>query len=76
MEESDPDVEEIDPSVINWIRRKKYRRRILIEPLDPYFCRRSKRNAISQPIINIEDDDTPVISSLAMSSTTKDVGIR
>jgi hypothetical protein len=47
-----------------------------IEPLEPYFCRRSKRNAMNQTIINIEDDDTPVILDLATSSTMEDFGIR
>jgi hypothetical protein len=47
-----------------------------IEPLEPYFCRRSKRNTMNQTIINIKDDDTPVISDLATSSTTEDFGIR
>jgi hypothetical protein len=76
MEDSDQDVQEIDPPVINWIRRKKYHQRILIESLDPCFCRRSKRNALNQPIIDIENDNTPALSDLATSSTTEDIGIR
>jgi hypothetical protein len=48
MEDSDQDVQEIDPSVLNWIRCKKYRRMILKEPIDPYFCRRNKRNKGNQ----------------------------
>jgi hypothetical protein len=76
MEDSDQDVQEIDPPVINRTRRKKYRRRILIESLDPYFCRSSKRNAVNKPIIDIENDDIPAVSNLTTSSTTEDVGIR
>jgi hypothetical protein len=38
MKESDQDVEEIDPPIIKQNKCKKYRRRILIEPLDPYFA--------------------------------------
>jgi hypothetical protein len=37
MEQSDQEVEEIDPPVIKWNKRKKYQSRILIEPLDPFF---------------------------------------
>jgi hypothetical protein len=76
MEDSDQDVQEIDPPVVNRTRRKKYCRRIIIEPLDPYFCRRSKRNVVNQAIIDIENDDILVVSDLATSSTTEDVGIR
>jgi hypothetical protein len=76
MEDSDQNVQEIDPPIVNRTRRKKYRTRILIEPLDPYFCCHSKRNAVNQPIINIENDDIPAVSDLATSSTTEDVGIR
>jgi hypothetical protein len=42
MEDSDQDVQEIDPPVLNRTSCKNYHRRRLIEPLDPYFCRRSK----------------------------------
>jgi hypothetical protein len=48
MEYSDHDLKEIDPPVLNRTKCKKYRRRILLEPLDPFFCRRSKRNRDSQ----------------------------
>jgi hypothetical protein len=37
MEDSDQDVQEIDPPVLNRTRRKKYCQRRLIEPLEPYF---------------------------------------
>jgi hypothetical protein len=76
MEDSDQDIQEIDPPVINRIRRKKYRQMILIEPLDPYFCHHSKRNAVNQQIIDIENDNTPGLSDLATSSMTEDVDIR
>jgi hypothetical protein len=76
MEDSDQDVQEIDPPVINRTRRKKYRRKILIELLDPYFCCRNKRNAIKQPIIDLENDNTSTLSDLGTNSTTEDVGIR
>jgi hypothetical protein len=42
--DSDGDVQEIDPPVITWSGRKKYRRKILKEELNPCFCRRSKRH--------------------------------
>jgi hypothetical protein len=41
--DSDDEVQEIDQPDIVWSRRKKYRRRILIDELDVHFCRRSKR---------------------------------
>jgi hypothetical protein len=73
----DHDVQEIDAPVINRNGRKKYQKKILIEPLDPYFCRRTKRNAVKEPIIiDIEDDDTPGFLGLASTSTTEDIGIR
>jgi hypothetical protein len=76
MEDSDQEVQEIDPPVINWNGRKKYRRKILIEPLDSYFCRRSKRNEVQEPIIiDIEDDDTRNFPGLASTSTTEDIRI-
>jgi hypothetical protein len=59
MEDSDLDIQEIDPPILNWTRRKKYRRKILLEPLDPFFYCRSKRIRYSQKIIDVEDDDTP-----------------
>jgi hypothetical protein len=60
-------VEEIDPPVIKRNKHKKYRGRILIEPLDPYFW----------PIsINIEDDDTPDFSDLTSTFTIEDISIR
>jgi hypothetical protein len=40
--DSDDDVQEIDPLVINWPGHKKYRRKILKEDLDLHFCRRNK----------------------------------
>jgi hypothetical protein len=76
MEESDQDVQEIDLPVINRTKRKKYRRKILIEPLNPYSCHWSKRNAVKQLIIDLENDNTSTLSDLSTSSTTEDVKIR
>jgi hypothetical protein len=77
MEDSDQDVQKIDPPVVNQNGRKKYRRKILIEPLDPYFCHRSKRNAVKEHIIiDIEDDDTPGFPGLASTSMIEDIRIR
>jgi hypothetical protein len=41
---SDDEVQEIDPPVIIWSGRKKYRKKILKEELDVRFCRRNKRH--------------------------------
>jgi hypothetical protein len=50
---------------------------IYMPPENPFFfCRSSKRNAVNQPIIDIEDDNTPALSDLATSSTIEDVSIR
>jgi hypothetical protein len=76
MEESNQDVQEIDPPVINRIKRKKYHRKILIEQLDPYFYCRSKRNAVKQSIIDLENDNASTLSDIGISSTTEDVSIR
>jgi hypothetical protein len=76
MEESNQDVQEIDPPVINRIKRKKYHRKILIEPLNPYFYCRSKRNAVKQSIIDLENDNASTLSDIGISSTTEDVSIR
>jgi hypothetical protein len=77
MEQSDQEAEEIDPPVIKWNKRKKYQSRILIEPLDPFFCRRSKRNAVKEPIsVDVENDDTPDFSGLASTSTIEDISMR
>jgi hypothetical protein len=37
MEGSDQEVEEISPPVLNRTTHKKYRQKILLEPLRPYF---------------------------------------
>jgi hypothetical protein len=71
MEDSDEDVVEIDPPVSIWTRRKKYRRRRPVEPLDYYFCRRSKHNKGSQQIIDFENVTNPTITN----SGTEDVDI-
>jgi hypothetical protein len=77
LEDLDQDVHEIDPPVINKNGCKKYQRKILIEPLDPYFCHRSKRNAVKEPIIiDIEDDDTPSFPRHASTFTIEDIGTR
>jgi hypothetical protein len=76
MEDSDQDVQEIDWPALNWIKRNKYRLRILIEPLDPYFYRHSKRNTVNHQIIDVEDDNIHAISDLSTDSTTQDVGIK
>jgi hypothetical protein len=76
MEDSDQDVQEINPPVINQTRRKNCHQRVLIEPLNAYFCRRIKRNVANQPIIDIENDNTPALSDLATSSMIEDVGIK
>jgi hypothetical protein len=76
MEDSDQDVQEIDPLVLNWTKRKKYRWKIHLEPLDPFFCCRSKRNKDSQKIIYVEDDNSPPISDSATTSTAEDISIR
>jgi hypothetical protein len=54
MEDSDQDVQEIDRPVLNWTKRKNYHRMILIEPLDPYFCRRSKRNTANYRLLMLK----------------------
>jgi hypothetical protein len=76
MEDSDQDVQEIDPPVLNRTKHKKYHWSIFKEPLDPYFCRRGKRNTVNQQTIDVEDDSTPAISDLITSLTTEDAGVR
>jgi hypothetical protein len=76
MEESDQDVQEINLPVINQTKCKKYHRKILIEPLDLNFYRRSKRNAVKRQIIDLENDNASTLSDLGTSSTTQDVGIK
>jgi hypothetical protein len=48
MDGSDHGMVEIDLSVLTRTRLKKYRRMILIEPIDPYFCRHIKHNKVNQ----------------------------
>jgi hypothetical protein len=76
MEDSDQYVQEIDPPVLNWTKCKKYHRKILLEPLKPFFCHRSKRNKDNQKIIDVEDDDSPPVSDSATTSTAGDISIR
>jgi hypothetical protein len=76
MEDSDQDIQEIDPSVLNQTKHKKYQRKILLEPLDPFFCHRSKRNKDSQKIIYVEDDNSPPVLDSATTSTAEDISIR
>jgi hypothetical protein len=76
MEDSDQDIQKIDPPVLNRIKRKKYHQRMLKDPLDPYFCRCSKRNKDNQQTIDVEDVNTPTVSDSVTNSTTEDVGIR
>jgi nitrate reductase beta subunit len=68
MEGSNHEVQEIVPSVLNRTRCKKYRQKILLEPLDPYVYRHSKRKTVSHHIIDVEDGSTP--------ATTEDISIR
>jgi hypothetical protein len=52
---SNDEIQEIDPPVIIRSGRKKYRRKILKEELDPRFCRRSKRH--NNNVENLKDQD-------------------
>jgi hypothetical protein len=54
--DSDDDVQEIDPTVITRPGRKKYRRKILKEELDPRFCCRSKRHNYNEGKCQDQDD--------------------
>jgi hypothetical protein len=77
MEDSYQDVQEIDPPVLNWSRRKKYHRRRLIEPLDPYFCRCSKRIKRNQHTIDVEEDEnTHVLSNPVANFTVEQATAR
>jgi hypothetical protein len=76
MKNSGQDVQEIDPLGLNRTKRKKYRQKILLEPLNPFFCRRSKINKGSQKIIDVEDDDSPPVSDSVTTSTAEDISIR
>jgi hypothetical protein len=53
--DSDDEIQQIDPPVIIWYERKKYRRKILKEELNPRFCGRSKR--YNNNVENLKDED-------------------
>jgi hypothetical protein len=61
--DSDDEVQEISLPVLTQSRRKKYRRRILITPLDVCFCsKRNKNNVESSPdqdAIDTKDSAAP-----------------
>jgi hypothetical protein len=76
MEDLNHEVQEIVPPVLNRTRRKKYHQKILLEPLDPYVYRHSKRKIISHRIIDVEDGSTPALSDHATNSTIEDISIR
>jgi hypothetical protein len=57
--ESDDEVQEIDPMVIIWCGRKKYRKKILKEELDFHFCRCSKRH--NNNVESCQDQDGIVL---------------
>jgi hypothetical protein len=42
MEYSEQDVQKNNPPVINRTKRKKYHRKILLEPLDPFFQKKQR----------------------------------
>jgi hypothetical protein len=77
MEDSYQDVQEIDSLVLNRTRRKKYRRRKLIEPLDLYFYHRNRRIKRNQGTIDIEEEEnTLVLSDPVANFTTEEATIR
>jgi hypothetical protein len=77
MEDLDQDVQEIDPLVLNQTRHKKYRRRRLIEPLDPYFCYRNRRIKRNQQTIDVkEEENTPILSDPVANFIAEEATIR
>jgi hypothetical protein len=53
MEGSNHEVQEIVPSVLNRTRCKKYRQKILLEPLNPYAYRHSNISLMLKMVVHL-----------------------
>jgi hypothetical protein len=65
--DSEPEVQEIDPPVLVWSGRKRYRRKMLRHPIYPQFCHRSKRNK------NTNQQAADILDAVIVSETSTNI---